>query len=496
MQSILRAQGPLAGATPSDNHYSVAVVGTGFASSFFLSEYLKHAGPDARIVVLERGVHDTHKWQVVNRKSSSVPYTKTFTKEGDPNKEWVFTIGFGGGSNCWWAGCPRLIPNDFLLLSKYGVGRDWPITYDDLEPYYQTAEEIMAISGPNDGSPYPRSEPYPQPPHRFADPDLILKKAFPDQIFPQPSARARIPVRGRGVCCSNGVCHICPVNAKFTIQNGLAHVYRDPRVTLVLGATVETLDAAGTAVNGVRFTHEGKDKRVSADLVVLGANALFSPLILMRSGLDHPMLGKRLHEQFSINVDVDLNGVDNFGSSSVISALTYLFYDGEHRRDRAACLIENWSKPDMIRPEIGKWRQLVRYRLIFEDLPDNENCVKIDPAAPARPIAYHKAVSAYASRSIDALESLLPAKFLRALPVERMEYNRRITPTESHIMGTTVMGNDPADSVLDRYLIHHRFRNLLVLGAGAFPTCSPANPTLTISALSLWAASHLRRSQA
>jgi choline dehydrogenase-like flavoprotein len=53
------------------------------------------------------------------------------------------------------------------------------------------------------------------------------------------------------------------------------------------------------------------------------------------------------------------------------------------------------------------------------------------------------------------------------------------------------MGNDPADSIVDRYLVHHSVRNLLVLGSGAFPSCSPVNPSLTISALSLRAADHL-----
>jgi choline dehydrogenase-like flavoprotein len=53
------------------------------------------------------------------------------------------------------------------------------------------------------------------------------------------------------------------------------------------------------------------------------------------------------------------------------------------------------------------------------------------------------------------------------------------------------MGNDPASSVVDKHLIHHRIRNLLVLGASAFPTASPAYPTVTVSALSLWAADNL-----
>src|SRR5688500_12403971 len=129
MQNILHAEAPTTAATQNETHYSLAVVGTGFASSFFLSEYIKRSVSVDRILLLERGVHDTHEWQVQNRKSSSTPYSRTFKREGDPNKQWMFTIGFGGGSNCWWAGSPRLMPNDFRLLSKYGVGRDWPISY-------------------------------------------------------------------------------------------------------------------------------------------------------------------------------------------------------------------------------------------------------------------------------------------------------------------------------------------------------------------------------
>lgn len=213
-----------------DSQYSLVVVGTGFASSFFLSEYLKRTGSSARVLVLERGPHDTHQWQVQHRSPSSTPIGDTrhawqtksesgatlFTREGDPKKQWVFSVGFGGGSNCWWAGTPRLMPGDFEMQSRYSVSRDWPITYSDLEPYYQEAEEMMAISGPNDGTPYPRSKPYPQPPHNMSVPDQMLKKGHPGQYFVQPTARARIPVRGRGVCCGNGVCFVCPVNAKFT----------------------------------------------------------------------------------------------------------------------------------------------------------------------------------------------------------------------------------------------------------------------------------------
>ena len=78
----------------------------------------------------------------------------------------------------------------------------------------------------------------------------------------------------------------------------------------------------------------------------------------------------------------------------------------------------------------------------------------------------------------------------KGLPIESIE-SISVGRTTAHIQGTAVMGNDPATSVVDRYLVHHQIRNLLILGASAYPTASPAYPTVTLSALSLWAADHL-----
>ena len=152
------------------DHFDTIIAGTGFASSFFLWEYLRHAGPKERILVVERGSRNDHAWQVENRKNSDIALPSTFEQTGAGDKRWMFTIGFGGGSNCWWACTPRMLPNDFRIRSEYGVGRDWPLSYDDLEPHYQAAEELMMISGPDDGSPFPRRKPYPLPPHPWHRP--------------------------------------------------------------------------------------------------------------------------------------------------------------------------------------------------------------------------------------------------------------------------------------------------------------------------------------
>ena len=82
----------------------------------------------------------------------------------------------------------------------------------------------------------------------------------------------------------------------------------------------------------------------------------------------------------------------------------------------------------------------------------------------------------------------LAESFLTPLPIEHIQVPGHPNQTESHILCTTIMGKNPADSIVDAGLVHHQIRNLLVLGGSVFPTASPANPTLTLSALSLRAA--------
>ena len=260
----------------NQDHFDLILVGTGFASSFFLHKYLELAATDVRVLVLERGNLDQHHWQVVNRQTSSQEEAKSFSNQ-TPAKPWVFNLSFGGGSNCWWASTPRMLPNDFKMASVYGVGRDWPITYDELEPYYARAEEIMAISGPSSDSPFDRSTPYPQPPHRFTEVDLLLKAAYPDTFFHAPAARARLATQNRNACCASGVCRICPANAKFTIQNELRSLYEDRRVQLELGAEALTIETSGGMATGVTFRKSGKQTEVSGELIATGANAIFQP---------------------------------------------------------------------------------------------------------------------------------------------------------------------------------------------------------------------------
>jgi len=472
--------------------YDVIIIGTGFAGAFFLYRYLERAPKTTRVLVLERGAQDTKAWQLVNKRTTSIDPEQVFNNL-TPEKEWLTSPGFGGNSKCWWGGATRMMPADFQLRTRYGVGSDWPVTYDDLEKHYCTVEDIMAISG-SDDSPMPRSKPFPLPPHRMSDPDSLLKKAFPAGWYHATTARASRRTPTRAACCATGYCEFCPVDAKFTIQNGLGHIYDDPRVTLSLQSPALHIETSGGSAKSVVFEHEGKQQTAEADLVVLAASALFNPHILLRSNINHPLLGKRLHEQLPVDVGLNLHGVKSYNGSSIISGNGYLFYDGEHRRDYAACLIETWNSPfaysrASLRTEQGRWTERMYIRFMFDDIPRDDNTVTISANNPAMAESKFSGYSDYAMRGKDQVPKMID-KLATVLPIEGVE-GIAVGRTSAHIQGTVAMGNDPKDSIVDRHLIHHQIRNLLVLGASAYPTASPSYPSVTVSALSLWAADNL-----
>ena len=470
--------------------FDLIVIGTGFASSFFLSRYLELGPKNARVLVLERGKDVSHSQQVADRIEFGDRSTtgEHFEKVGMSGKDWNFSLGMGGSSNCWWGNTPRFIPADFQTASLFGVGRDWPFQYDAIEPYYAEAEAIIAVSGSGEGYRFHRSREYTLPPHSLSDPEKKLQQAYPTAFFPMPTARASRATSTRNRCCANDVCSLCPVNAKFTVQNGLGHVYADKRVELQSEAMVSSLEVTGGRLTGVQYKRGGKDVRAQGELIALGANAIFNPVILANSGMEHPLLGRRLHEQLGVAGYAYLDGMDSFQGSTSVSGIGYMLWDDEERRKSFAPALLETRSVGLFRAEPRRWRQVLPIRLVYEDVPSEANRVYPSRNDPDRPVVEFIDYSGYTKRSADRAMADL-TKILSPLPVERIELNP--VATESHIQGTTVMGVDPKDSIVDPFCVHHQYRNLLVLGSSVFPSCSPANPTLTLSALSLRAADKL-----
>jgi len=462
--------------------YDLVVIGSGFGSLFFVQKYLQRTRR-TRVAILEWGEHHTHQWQLENRRNAALDQNNTLVNQND--KRWLYTIGVGGGTNCWWGLSPRLHPSDFELQTRYGVGVDWPISYSDLEPYYLEAERTMLVAGPDDlGGVYPGSRRYPARQHHFTSADRLMKAQMPDQHFAIPSARLRDPLGSRSSCCASAVCNLCPQDAKFTALNSFDELLSDPRVDLITGAKVTNLDMAAGQVSGALYLKDGREHVARGDLYVLGANAMYSPWIMMRSGLGGHGLGQYLCEKMLVYVEVRLNGLNHFDGGTATTGFNTMLLDGEHRREHGAAvvLVEN-RLIDGLRTEWGRWRETMPIAGYIEDIPRQECGILADNAEFVTAKAFDW--SDYAVRGREAFLAKLP-DVLSALPVEEIIYKK--TDTACHIQCTTRMGRTRDDSVVDAGLVHHDARNLVVVGNSVFPTVGSANPSLTTAALSLRAA--------
>lgn len=471
--------------------YSLIAVGTGFATSFFLKKYLEKSGPDVSVLVLERGELHKHSERLAVetglKNDYDLPKKDGFDtiENATPEKPWIFDPSFGGSSNCWWGCTPRPLPSDFEMKTRFGVGEDWPMSYDDLEAYLTEAEAIMNIAGPED-TPYPMSRKYPLPTHQFNEVDKLLRKKYGNLHISQPTARASRVVDGRGQCCVSACCNLCPVNAKFTIENSMMGLFSDPRVSLITGAQVYSLVAQNNVIKKVAYRKDNKDVEVEGELVAIGTNPIFNAHILLNSGDSHPMTGRGLTEQVSRSCKLFLKDLDNTGASTVVSANGYMLYDGDHRRERSAVLLESFNGSSIMRIERGKWKQIAEFRLIVEDLPDLDNRV-VPSDDLLKPKVIFNNYTDYALKALSNIENQLEDLF-EGIPYEKIELESGTNKTEAHIYSSTMMNDDPEKGVIDRNLVHHKWRNLFVLGSGAFPTISPVNPTIILSALSLFAA--------
>ncbi|OJU25964.1 MAG: 2-keto-gluconate dehydrogenase [Sphingobacteriales bacterium 41-5] len=469
--------------------YDLVVVGTGFASTFFLKKYLQK-NTNKKILILERGHFVPHTERMKIKRGIASDYEKLFENYKDayinntPHKAWMFSTGFGGSSNCWWGCTPRFMPSDFKLKSLYGVENDWPLEYADLEPYYEEIEEAMAMSGPAETM-FPRKNKYPQPPHLLAPPDKILNEKYGKQYTSQPTARARQATGKRNQCIASSICDSCPVDAKFTIENSGIDVYKNDAVEVVYGAQVYSLSTLADEAHKINFIKDGKEESAEADVFILGANPLFNTNILLHSGDKNPLTGKGFGEQLGIQAVIDLKDLSNRGGSTWVNANGYMLYDGDHRKEHAACLIETNNAP-YIRLEKDKWFNVMSFRLVFEDLPQAGNYITTTNNKLIPQVFYNAGRSQYALKAFEEAKRKLPS-ILDVLPVEKIKY-RQAFETEGHILGGTRMGETAQDSVVNKYSVHHQIKNIIVLGASTFTTYSASNPTLTVAALAMLAA--------
>jgi choline dehydrogenase-like flavoprotein len=172
--------------------------------------------------------------------------------------------------------------------------RDWPIGYEELAPYYAVAERVMAIAGAANRL-MPGTD-YPQPAHPLSTIDRTLARHV-EPFIALPQARPTRPVGKRPACCGSARCELCPVDARFSVLNGLAGVLDDRRARLLTDTVAARLVAGprGARIDALECV-DAKHERLTlrADRFVIAANAIESPALLMRSGIDHGDTGRYL----------------------------------------------------------------------------------------------------------------------------------------------------------------------------------------------------------
>ncbi len=496
----------------------VCIVGSGIAGCL-CAKFLAKKVDD--ILIVERGASVSHEWTMqTGHHEKAVPTAQHhhIVAEGRQD-QFAYLYTLGGTTNHWTGQSPRFLPNDFKMRSLYGIMDDWPISYDDLEPFYCLAEEELAIAGASDNPWSPRSKPYPLPPHPFSPADLLAKQCFPaGSVVASPQARPTQDVNLRPACCGSATCSRCPVDSKYTpLNTHVPQLEALSNVRILTETVVLELKSSGKKVqSAVAKKGDGRELVIEADLFVLAANALENPAILLRSSQlpQHPLTGRFLfdHPVLIVSTLISKDGFPYYGNS-FITASCYYFYDGTFRNQRAGALGDIMNTPGLppfdmaalvavetslsgkrLREETAnRFRKQVSLAFLLDDIPDPNRLIRISKkrnrlGIPETEI-YNSPFSQYLENGKNQIIQEIP-KLLSSLGPKKVIPNMKKGAGAGHLLGTCRM-SDERHGVVDTSLRYHPVDNLFILGGSAFPTYSPANPTLTIAALAIRLASHL-----
>ncbi|CAN5146925.1 GMC family oxidoreductase [soil metagenome] len=433
------------------------------------------------------------------------------------------------GSALW-----RMIPNDFKLKTLYGRGRDWPLSYDELEPYYCEAEAELGVTGVDGqdesghgGQPWPpRSRPFPM--KGLNEPYFMQRMAEllgPGGYNPvlEPHGRASRPYNNRPVCAGNNNCNpVCPIGAKY---DGSMHIDEAERhgAKLYADSVVYKIEADDSGkITRIHYNKpDCSSHQLTARHFVLAAYAIEGPkLLLMSTSQKYPngianssdQVGRNLMGHTGISMNVMMNE-DVWPGQGPTELLVYLNYrDGAFRKDipsyktkfrntvttssTTASLLSKGVLGSKLDAEIR--RQSARSLNVAVDLeteaqPQNRivpSKTKTDGIGLPVPEIYYS-VNDYWNAGRDfAVKDLTKMAGLMNADVLKMDTGHQ---DRQHIMGTTIMGDDPKDSVVDRNCRTHDHPNLFIAGTGVMPSATCMNPTLTGAALSIRIADTLLR---
>jgi choline dehydrogenase-like flavoprotein len=539
----------------------VCVVGAGPAGAF-VAYSLARRGHD--VVVLEAGgrlsAEDHHRrmelWlrPAFERNEFWLDEGRdAYTSAGDIYARLNMTRvkAVGGTSLHWDANTPRYHEKDFEMYTRYGLARDWPVSYDDLRPYYARAEREMGVSGTDD-NPHgpPRTEPYPMEGFAPSHSDSLFAEACAElgiSMATQPKAINSEPYDGRSDCVGYGVCNACPSGAKYSAD---VHVRKGEAAGARILDRVQVMsiehDRRGDHVEAVVYvTPDGTEHRQTADYFVIACGGIETPRLLLLSdspaypnGLANSSgaVGRYLMDHPSVSTDAQLDDPTRQNNIGWVSSRSDQFYDHDEpvpgsfhltfsntaksawggaqtKQTAASKLLASVGTPtslaewaadpldetrlgdDLAFPTTAGPPYPLSIRGAGEMLPRADNRVTLDRSKTdryGRPVPSIELSDGTHERRtmeycLDVQESIMEAVGADITGVTTLS-GRSMS---SHHMGTTRMGTDPSDSVVNAECRTHDLRNLWVASSSVFTTGGANNPTLTIAALALKTADHI-----
>ncbi len=374
----------------SDYHADVVIVGGGIAGALMA---LGLARANANVLIIEAGDRIERDKAISNYmntpdRNNDTPYspvskTAPYPEMMNPDEYYIQTgpdkfqstyiKAFGGTTWHWLGTALRFVPNDFKMKSAYGVGVDWPVSYEDLEPWYFAAEKELPVSGDDNAIlGVTRKNPYPSKPIPMTYLDKVVEQAFSDITLPDaPGIKLQVastpqgrlsspqPDQKRLACCgSNNCIPMCPVGAKYDASFTLAKA-EALGVRILTNSTAKFIqtDIDGN-VTGILFKTKDGDKVASGKVFVLAAHAIETPkLLLMSRSEPFPTGIANWSSQVGRNL-MDHNCVLSYGLTKVpvypyqaplSTSGVEIVKDGPFRKNRGAFRIEigndGWSWP-------------------------------------------------------------------------------------------------------------------------------------------------------
>jgi choline dehydrogenase-like flavoprotein len=469
---------------------------------------------------------DYSKSIVVDEKDN--PYTGT-------NYAWVRARVVGGKTAIWGRLALRLSDYDFKAASRDGYGMDWPISYADIEPYYDKVDQLLGVSGHKENLPWLPDGIF-QRPIRLNPAEVMLRESLQKMDRTLTPYRAGVMTdqlkhaKYRNRCFGRGACsrHTggCDINAAFSSPAALIYPAMDTgNVILRSNATVYevTVDPNTGEASGVSFVDSETKKtyQAKAKVVILGASTLESArLMLLSKSRQHPDGIGNSSGHVGHNFCEHIMGPGVTGLVKDLVGKPRTIDDGRPSGfylARFQNLRENQKNPKFIRgygfegssgctmiPEnafttLGfgsEYKKQVREQAgafihmggFGEMLARYENCVTIDPDVKDKwgiPVLKFNIKFGDNEKAMAADMANAAKEMFEAAGIEIVSINREIL-TEGwsiHEMGTARMGNDPKTSVLNQFQQSHDVKNLFVVDGSGHVSASAQNPTWTIMAL-------------